>query len=85
VSGLAAALATKIVDVGQLAQVVYVALIAGVVISIAFSLVIRGAVRAGEHRRERPVLAGAHAIVAVAGLLVVAAAIGFGISTMLAK
>jgi len=82
VSALAA---TKIVDLGQLAQVVEVALIAGIGVSIAFSLVIRGAVRAGEHRRERPVLAGAHALIAVAGLLVVAAAIGFGISTMLAK
>lgn len=84
-SGLAPVLATKIVDVGQLAQVVEVALVAGIAVSIAFSLVIRGAVRAGEHRRERPVLAGAHALLAVAGLLVVAAAIGFGISTMLAK
>ena len=84
-SGLAAALATKIVDVSQLAQVVEVALVAGIVVSIAFSLVIRGAVRAGEHRRERPVLAGAHAIMAIAGLLVVAAAIGFGVSTMLSK
>ena len=82
---MSALAATKIVDLGQLAQVVEVALIAGIGVSIAFSLVIRGAVRAGEHRRERPVLAGAHALIAVAGLLVVAAAIGFGISTMLAK
>jgi len=80
-----ALVATKIVDLGQLAQVVEVALVAGIGVSIAFSLVIRGAVRAGEHRRERPVLAGAHALLAVAGLLVVAAAIGFGISTMLSK
>jgi uncharacterized iron-regulated membrane protein len=79
------ALATKIVDVGQLAQVVYVALIAGVVVSLAFSLVIRGTVRAGEHRRSRPVLAGAHALLATAGMLIVLAAIVFGISTMLSK
>ncbi|HEX5146538.1 MAG TPA: hypothetical protein VFV85_05915 [Conexibacter sp.] len=79
------ALATKIVDVGQLAQVVYVALIAGVVVSLAFSLVIRGAVRAGEHRRSRPVVAGAHALGAVVGMLVVLAAIVFGVSVMLAK
>ena len=77
--------ATKIVDVGQLAQVIYVALIAGVVVSLAFSLVIRGAVRAGEHRRTRPVLAGVHALLATAGLLVVAAAIVFGVSVMLSK
>jgi len=79
------ALAAKIVDLGQLAQVVEVALVAGVGVSLAFSLVIRGAVRAGEHRRERPLRAGAHGLVALLGLLAVAAAIGFGISTMLAK
>lgn len=79
------ALATKIVDFGQLAQVVYVALIAGVGVSLAFSLVIRGAVRAGEHRRTRPVAAGAHALLAVVGLLVVLAAVVFGVSTMLSK
>ena len=78
-------LATKILDVGQLAQVVYVALIAGVAISLAFSLVIRGSVRAGEHGRERPLLAGLHGLMAVAGMLVVVAAIVFGVSTMLAK
>jgi uncharacterized iron-regulated membrane protein len=77
--------ATKVVDVSQLAQVIYVALIAGVVLSLAFSLVIRGAVRAGEHRRTRPVLAGAHALLATIGLLVVAGAIVFGVSVMLSK
>jgi uncharacterized iron-regulated membrane protein len=79
------ALATKIVDVGQLAEVIYVALIAGVAVSLAFSLVIRGAVRAGEHRRSRPVLAGAHALMATVGMLFVPAAIVFGVSTMLSK
>lgn len=77
--------ATKIVDLGQLVRVVEVALVAGIGVSLAFSLAIRGAVRAGEHRRERPLRAGAHALVAAAGLLAVAAAIGFGVSTMLAK
>ncbi len=79
------AAATKIVDLGQLAQVVEVALVAGIGVSLAFSLVIRGAVRAGEHRRTRPVVAGAHALLAAAGLLVVLAAIVFGVSTMLSK
>jgi uncharacterized iron-regulated membrane protein len=77
--------ATKIVDVGQLAQVVYVALGAGILLSLAFSLVIRGAVRAGEHSRSRPLLAGVHALLAAIGLLVVAAAIVYGISVMLSK
>ena len=79
------ALATKIVDVSQLVQVIYVALAAGVLVSLAFSLVIRGAVRAGEHRRTRPVLAGVHALLASVGLLVVAGAIVFGVSVMLSK
>jgi len=79
------AAATKIVDLGQLAQVVEVALVAGIGVSLAFSLVIRGAVRAGEHRRTRPVVAGAHALLAAVGLLVVLAAIVFGVSTMLSK
>ena len=79
------AAATKIVDLGQLAQVVEVALVAGIGVSLAFSLVIRGAVRAGEHRRTRPVVAGAHALLAAAGLLAVLAAIVFGVSTMLSK
>lgn len=77
--------ATKVVDVSQLAQVIYVALAGGLAVSFAFSLVIRGVVRAGEHRRTRPVLAGAHALMAAVGLLVVAAAIVFGISVMLSK
>ena len=82
---MSAALATKVVDVGQLAQVIYVALAAGVILSLAFSLVIRGAVRAGEHGRSRPFLAGVHALLATLGLLVVAAAIVYGISVMLSK
>jgi uncharacterized iron-regulated membrane protein len=79
------AVATKVVDAGQLAEVVYVALIAGVVVSLAFSLVIRGVVRAGEHGRARPIAAGAHALMAIVGMLVVLGAIVFGVSTMLAK
>jgi len=85
VTGAALIAATKVLDVGQLAQVVYVALIAGVGVSLAFSLVIRGVVRAGEHRRTRPARAGAHALMAVVGMLVVVAAIVFGVSTMLSK
>jgi len=60
-------------------------LAAGVVLSLAFSLVIRGAVRAGEHRRTRPVLASMHALLATLGMLVVAGAIVYGISVMLSK
>ena len=78
-------LATKILDVGQLAQVVEAALIAGIGVSIAFSLVIRGAVCASEHRQERPFAAGAYALMAVLGMLVCLGAIVFGVTTMLSK
>jgi hypothetical protein len=79
------AAATKILDVGQLAQVIEVALIAGIGVSLAFSLVIRGTVRASEHRQSRPLLAGSHMLMAGLGLLVVLAAIAFGVSAMLSK
>lgn len=77
--------ATKVVDWAQLGEVVYVSLIGGIVVSLAFSLVIRGAVRAGEHGRARPVAAGLHALMAVLGVLVVVAAIAYGVSAMLSK
>lgn len=78
-------LATKILDIGQLAQVVEAALIAGIGVSIAFSLVIRGAVRASEHRQARPFAASAYALMAVLGMLVCLGAIVFGVTTMLSK
>jgi uncharacterized membrane protein YjgN (DUF898 family) len=77
--------ATKILDVGQLAQVVEAALIAGIGVSIAFSLVIRGAVRAGEHRQSRPLRAGAYALMATVALLAVFGAIAFAVTVMLTK
>jgi len=78
--------AAKIVDWGQLLEVVEAGLIAGVGISIAFSLLILGAVRATEARHESRtgsmVLHGALAAVALA---VCVGAVGFGVSTMLSK
>ena len=78
--------ATKILDVGQLAQVVEAALIAGIGVSVAFSLVIRGAVRAGEHRQQsQPLRAGAYALMATLSLLAVLGAIAFAVTVMLSK
>lgn len=74
-----------IVDLHQLLEVVEASLIAGIGISIAFSLVIRGATRAAEERHTRPVVAGAHALLAVVALAVVLAAVAFGLSVMLRK
>jgi hypothetical protein len=75
----------SVVDFGQLLEVVEASLIAGIGISVAFSLVIRGAVRAAEHRHARPFAAGAHALTAVLAMLVCLGAIVFGVSTMLSK
>jgi uncharacterized iron-regulated membrane protein len=77
--------AASVLDVGQLAQVIEASLIAGVGVSLAFSLVIRGAVRASEHRQTRPLSAGLHALLAVIALLACLAAIVFGVSVMLSK
>ncbi len=79
-------IATKILDVGQLAQVIEAALIAGVGVSIAFSFVIRGAVRAGEHRQQaQMVRAGAYVLLATISLLAVLGAIAFAVTVMLSK
>jgi hypothetical protein len=76
----------KIVDAGQLLEVVEASALAGVGVCLAFSLVIRGAVRAGERRQQsRPLVAGAYATMAVVALLACLAAIGIGVSTMLSK
>lgn len=80
------ALATKVLDIGQLAQVVEAALIAGIGVSIAFSLVIRGAVRAGEHRqRSQPIAATAYAAMATIAMLACLGAIVFAVTVMLSK
>lgn len=79
-------LASQIVDVSQLLRVVVAALIAGIGVSIAFSLVIYGSVRASERRQAaRPLAAGAHALVAALGLAACLGAIAFGITVMLSK
>lgn len=79
-------IATKIVDVGQLLRVVEASLIAGVGISLVFSLVVRGAVRADERRQQsRHLSASAHALLALVALVACAAVIAFGVSIMLSK
>jgi hypothetical protein len=79
-------IAAKLVDVAQLLHVVEASLIAGVGISLVFSLVILGAARAGERRQQsRHVAAGAHAALAILALAVCVAAIAYGVSIMLSK
>lgn len=78
--------AASVVDWGQLLQVVEAGLIAGVGISIAFSLVILGTVRAGEAQQQSRT--GAFIAYGIVALIAVAACIGavaFGVSSMLTK
>lgn len=74
-----------VLDIGQLAQVIEASLLAGIGVSIAFSLVIRGTVRASEQRQTHPLAAGLHALMAVLALLACLGAIVFGVSVMLTK
>ncbi|HEY4280037.1 MAG TPA: hypothetical protein VGM91_17565 [Conexibacter sp.] len=84
--GAAVPLAAELVDWGQLLDVVAVGLLAGVGLSIAFSLVILGGVRAGERRAESRALAATlYGTLAIAAAAVCVGAIVFGVSTMLAK
>ncbi|HST42633.1 MAG TPA: hypothetical protein VLK58_24140 [Conexibacter sp.] len=81
-----APLAAKIVDWGQLLEVVEAGLIAGVGVTIAFSLLILGAVRAGEAQHQsRPLAMVGYGAVALIGLAICLGAIIFGVSTMLSK
>ncbi len=81
------ALAAEIVDVGQLLSVVEAALIGGVGVGIAFSLVIRGAIA---RRRGTPAAARrsrrAHMpLLAIVALAACSARSSFGVSVMLSK
>ncbi|MDW5598337.1 hypothetical protein VSS74_28520 [Conexibacter stalactiti] len=81
-----APLAAKIVDWGQLLEVVEAGLIAGVGISIAFSLLILGTVRAGEAQQQsRPLPMVGYGAIALIGLAICLGAVIFGVSTMLSK
>lgn len=83
---LLAPLAAKIVDWGQLLEVIEAGLIAGVGISIAFSFIILGAVRAGEAQQQsQPARMAGYGAIALLGLAVCIGAVVFGVSTMLAK
>ncbi|HEX8647063.1 MAG TPA: hypothetical protein VF715_09175 [Thermoleophilaceae bacterium] len=78
--------AGKVVDWEALLEVAYFSLAAGLGVALAFSIAVAGATRfADEVRENRMTRAAAYAVVAVLGLLVVLAAIVFGIVVMTAK
>jgi hypothetical protein len=77
---------TAAIDVGLLAQLVWVSIAAGLVLSLCFSLAILGGARAGELRREgRDGAALAYGVIAVLALAAIAALVVFGISVIVAK
>jgi hypothetical protein len=74
------------IDVGQLARVVWVSLVAGVVVTVAFALVVRSSGRAAEARRAGETGAAAvHATLAAIFLLAFAAIVVVGIAIMVKK
>ncbi len=82
---IAIALGT-VVDTKALLETVVASLIAGVGITMIFSMAIAGAALFADARRHgRPVLAGGAALMMVVGLAATAAAIAFGIVVMTSK
>ena len=80
------ALASTIVDWAALGKVVVASLLAGVGITICFSLAVAGATRFAEMRRDnRNGGAAFYAVIGLAGLAVTAAAVVIGIFVMAKK
>lgn len=77
---------SSIVDWTALGKVVLYSLVAGVGVSLAFGITIRGSVRFAELRREGSgAQAAAYVTVALLGLAVSAAAVAYGIVLMTKK
>jgi hypothetical protein len=75
-----------VVEVGQIFEVIWVSLVAGVGITVAYSFVVYGTSRSAEARRAgRGGAAVAYGGLALAFLLVFAAAIVLGVQIMLSK
>jgi hypothetical protein len=74
------------IDAGQLAQVVWVSMLAGVGATTAYSFVVLGGARSLQARRAgNSTAAFAYAALAVVMLLLFAGAVVFGVHIMLSK
>jgi hypothetical protein len=79
-------LASAIVDVGTLLKVIEVSLVAGIGVTIAYSLVIWGSTRASDlAQREQLGLAIVHGLIAAVALAGTTAAIAYGLHVMASK
>ena len=75
-----------VVETGNLLRTVAVSLVAGIGVTLIFSITIWGAIRSVDlSRAERPLAAGAAAALAVTGLLATLAAVVIGIVVMTQK
>jgi len=75
-----------VVETKELAQTVVASLVAGVGITVVFSLAIWGVARFADlNREERPLAAGAAAAMTAAALLMTLAAVVFGVVVMSRK
>jgi hypothetical protein len=74
------------IDVDALLELVWAAPLAVLAVTVSWGLVVNGVTRAVEARRDgRVAMAGAYAVVAIAGGAMFAAAVIFGLTIMLAK
>jgi hypothetical protein len=75
-----------VVETKQLLETVVASLVAGVGVTVIFSVAIWGVARFADlSRNERPVAAGAAAVLAGAAMLATLAAVAFGIVVMTRK
>jgi cation transporter-like permease len=75
-----------VVETKQLLETVVASLVAGVGVTVVFSVAIWGVARFADlSRNERPLAAGAAATLAVLAMLITLAAVAFGIVVMTRK
>ena len=75
-----------VVELGQIVEVIWVSLLAGVGITAAYSFVVLGTARSAEARRARHTgTALAYGALAVAFLILSLALVVFGVQVMLSK
>jgi len=75
-----------VVELGQIVEVIWVSIVAGVGITAIFSFVVLGSARSGEARRAgRPAASVAYALLAALCLVAFAAIVVVGVQIMLSK
>jgi hypothetical protein len=85
-AGVTAMLVATVVDTGELLQTVTAAFVAGVGVTVLFSLAVLGAARFTDLSRDgRAVAASLFGVLAILGLLAVAVAIVVGVIVMTQK